>query len=104
MKFKILLLAAFAIFLFSCSTKSKIVSDDKPVPVKGNFVVKTTDSDIIKRGSYLFENNCGGCHSLPKPNEHTLEAWKPILDRMQIEAKISDQEKADIYFFISRSI
>lgn len=104
MKYKTSLLTVFVLFLFSCATKTKIVSEVKPEVISNEFVTESSESDIVKRGSLLYENNCGNCHSLPKTNEYTLEDWKPILDRMQKEAKISDQEKEDIFFYITRSI
>jgi cytochrome c2 len=104
MKFKTLLATFFFTILFACSTKSKIVSDEKPIVSNTNIVYESTERDMINKGSTIFQNKCGNCHDMPKTSDHSLEAWKPIMNRMQKEAQLSDQEKEDVLFYISRSI
>lgn len=93
-------LAAFPIVLFlilsfSCSSNKVVIAKD---------VVKaeTPEETSISNGKSLYENNCSICHDLPKPNSYTLEKWNPILKRMQVNAKITNEERESIYFYISK--
>jgi cytochrome c5 len=51
-------------------------------------------------GKDLYENNCGKCHDLFKPNDFSKEAWAPILVSMQEKAGMSDMQMASISNYI----
>lgn len=81
------------LFMFGCSTGSKVVSVQSEQ--------KVILSDSQKQGMTLNENNCKKCHRLFGASEFTIERWPGILDRMQKKAKITDQEKELIFNYLA---
>ena len=39
-------------------------------------------SKQIGEGKVLFESRCGTCHSVPRPDTHTMSEWPECLNRM----------------------
>ncbi len=54
----------------------------------------------LAQGKDLYENNCGKCHDLFKPQDFSKEAWAPILLSMQERASLSDMQMASISNYI----
>ncbi len=95
MKNKIIVVLALG-FLASCATKP--VQKTEPV------VTETTGDVMVANGKNLYEGKCGKCHDLPKTNAYTAEKWVDILKWMQPKAKISDQERETIHFYLTRQL
>jgi len=47
--------------------------------------------DQLALGRKLYIRNCSGCHSLKKPSSYTVDRWHPILMKMFVKAKITDE-------------
>jgi hypothetical protein len=54
----------------------------------------------LEDGRTLYVNKCAGCHNLRLPESRSAEAWPSILDRMQIKAKLTDDQKTHILQYI----
>jgi mono/diheme cytochrome c family protein len=98
MQRKFLLLTLVLIVLAGCSKKS---IPDKSVSKKN----QTTKSvaiipESLKLGSRLYATKCGNCHGLKRTDEFTSAAWLPIMDRMAVEARLSESEKASILAYV----
>lgn len=52
-------------------------------------------------GKELYENRCGKCHKLFTPSDYTVTKWPGILNRMQNKAKITDDQKAQVFAYLS---
>ncbi|MCL1677072.1 c-type cytochrome [Elizabethkingia meningoseptica] len=91
---KIIVVAGVTFFIISCGTRSKTVaSTDKPS-------FKLTEQQLAT-ATELFNTRCGKCHDLPKPEDHTAEQWKPIMDQMAPKAKLTDEEKNWVLAYVS---
>jgi hypothetical protein len=93
MKFKLIVLGTFFILILACSPKI--------VPTTPVFLGTILSPELVE-GKGIFENNCANCHDLYAPQDFTAEQWKPILLRMQIEAKISDEEREKVYAYLTK--
>jgi cytochrome c5 len=62
-------------------------------------VLATSEAMDVKA---LYESKCAKCHELPKPKSHSAFEWKPILDRMQPMAEITDEEKSAILSYVTQ--
>ncbi|ELV7525479.1 cytochrome c [Flavobacterium psychrophilum] len=91
MKIKIITVAILGIFIYSCSPKvvAPIVE-----------VKKIELTPELAAGKNIYENNCVGCHKLPKVNELSQEGWKPVLVRMQKKARLNDAQMVVISNYI----
>ena len=50
-------------------------------------LTQTTDSTTaMQQGKAIYEQNCGHCHHLKKPESHSESKWKEIVPRMVIKA------------------
>lgn len=57
----------------------------------------------LKKGRETYVNNCASCHQLYTPNKFSDKVWMDNLNEMQTRAKISDEEKALIYQYITNA-
>ena len=96
MKIKVFGLAIAAVVISSCASK-KVVQTSKTDNM-GKTIELTAEQ---QHGKSLFEANCGKCHKLFEPSKHNPEEWKVTLARMQKKAKISDEETASIYNYLT---
>ncbi|WP_300565964.1 cytochrome c [Flavobacterium sp.] len=94
MKLKIVALAIVGILLYSCAPKFASTTAAKNVVL----------TPALAEGKNLFESNCAKCHGLPPVTQHTKEDWIPVLDRMAKKAKVTDEQKASIYNYITASL
>ena len=103
MKFKVLSLTAFVLFLFSCGTKqvaTTTTTSSEPIAE----VPSDKLTLELAEGKNLYDNNCGNCHKLYEPKKFTQEEWKPILTRMQKKAKLDDTQMASISHYITSQL
>jgi cytochrome c5 len=99
MKSKIVAVAALAVVLFSCASKTVAV---QTAPTE---VAKTTVlSPELVEGKNLYENSCARCHKLYAPTAYSKENWQPILTRMQVKAHLDDVKMASISNYISSQL
>lgn len=94
MKNKIILLAIVSIVAFSCATKTKVATTET---VKEEIIAVKDYSE----GKALYENNCARCHKLYDTKEFSAEDWKPIVERMRKKAKLTEEEGAKIYDYVT---
>jgi len=97
MKTKLIAIASVFTFTLACSPKIQLPSEDTlPPPPE-----IPMSSELIE-GKTLFLNNCSKCHGLYDAKDFNAEQWKPIMLRMQKEAKISDEEREKIYAYLTK--
>ncbi|MEW5677352.1 hypothetical protein ABGT15_13635 [Flavobacterium enshiense] len=111
MKFNVFGVAIASLFIYSCASKQVVQTEKKEDAVKETVVQK----EVVKQeaeaavmltenqlhGKKVYENNCAKCHKLFEPSSHSATEWKPILERMQKKAKISDEETASVYNYLT---
>lgn len=55
----------------------------------------------LKEGRKLYTQKCGNCHNLFLPDKHTSKEWEYWLGIMGKKAKLKEQEKSDIYKYLT---
>lgn len=85
MKIIFLLLAGVLCLIASCS---------------GGYVVNMKEQTKFPDGRELFVSKCNSCHQLYSPNMYAKTAWDSILTPMKKKAKISSEQKYEIYNWI----
>ncbi|MGX7668714.1 cytochrome c [Flavobacterium pedocola] len=117
MKVKVLGLAIASVLIYSCASKQVVETTKKEEPVKQEAVKQevVVQQEIAKEeikaavmltenqlhGKTVYENNCAKCHKLFEPTSHSATEWKPVLERMQKKAKISDEDTASVYNYLT---
>lgn len=102
-KLSFLLLVAF--FSFACSKKTAPAKSEPapaPVPTPAEQPVQPVASipPAVTAGKSLFDGKCGKCHDFKQPELYTAPAWAPIMDRMAIKARLSDDEKKQVLAYV----
>lgn len=64
------------------------------------YVVNMNEQTDFPEGRELFVSKCNSCHQLYSPNQHTKIEWDSILVTMKNKAKISNEQKNEIYNWI----
>jgi hypothetical protein len=100
MKIKIIAIVLLGTFIYSCSPKA--IQPEAPKIDVAPIVIETPLTAELAEGKALFVNNCGKCHNLYDAKDFNAEQWKPIMLRMQQEAKISDEEREKIYAYLTK--
>jgi hypothetical protein len=55
----------------------------------------------LSSGRALYLQKCGKCHKLHSPKQYNAEKWQHNLEKMQPKARISNDEKALIYAYLT---
>lgn len=84
---------SFILLLSQCAPKFY-------TPSEANATATATLEELNK-GKTLLMDKCGSCHATPSPRKHDSNGWVTTLDRMQPQAKISDNEKALIFKYLT---
>lgn len=102
MKLRITAMAVLGILMYSCSPK---IAPTPPPPPPTEPVAAVTPAPAASpntaEGLYLYERNCAKCHRLYKPDEYTAQEWRPILEKMQKMAEITDDDREKIYAYLT---
>jgi cytochrome c5 len=93
MKYKVLALSVITAVLYSCSSKSSIPTAEVPK--------EKVLSPELAEGKSLYENSCGRCHQLYNAKDYSAEQWKPIVERMQKQARLDDAQGLKIYNYLT---
>ena len=62
---------------------------------------KMTKAESIAKGKTIFENSCGRCHDLPNPKSHTDAQWTGIVNAMAPKAKLTNEQGALVYDYVT---
>jgi cytochrome c5 len=110
MKLKTIAAASIAMLLYSCGSNapktqvSTLKPDTVQVPPRMASPNESTMSPMVAEGKIMYENKCANCHKLFAPTDFSKEDWPPILLRMQVKAKISDEDMAKINNYVYASL
>lgn len=74
------------------------------VPTEANAKLAGTSVQDLINGKVLYMNKCNQCHGLKKPGKYSATVWEGYIDDMQERAKITDNEKALIYAYLTSEI
>ncbi|MEI8049087.1 MAG: cytochrome C [Bacteroidota bacterium] len=55
----------------------------------------------LQQGHDLFQNNCGKCHKLPKPDSRSNPDWEKVLAKMAPKAKLDKDQSNLVYKYIA---
>ena len=106
MKLKTIAAAFIAMLLYSCGSNPPKTSvgaqtpDVVQVPPRMASPNESTMSPMVAEGKIMYENKCANCHKLFAPTDFSKEEWPSILLRMQVKAKISDEDMAKINNYV----
>ena len=105
MKSKIIIGVFALAFAYGCTAKKAVapVKEEATIaiidlPSKEKLVVT---AEVLIEGKSLYGMNCAKCHELFDAKSFTAEEWKPIVLRMQKQAKISDEQREKIYAYLT---
>ena len=102
MNYKIIALAALAVIIYSCASKSSVPTTEvkKTEPTVSTSEVRVLSPELAE-GKSMYENNCAKCHKLYDAKEFSAEEWKPIVARMQKKAHLEDFQGQKIYNYVT---
>jgi mono/diheme cytochrome c family protein len=95
---KSVLRISLALALLAFASCSKSLYDPTAANVSGDVTLEQ-----LKEGKALYTANCNRCHSLYTPKSFTREQWTKNLNRMQPKAKITEEQKAAIYSYLTHN-
>jgi len=81
------------ILLLGCSTSKKATTTVVTPPT-------SVPTEVASQGKELYENRCAKCHKLFAASDYTVKQWPGILNSMQGKAKITDEQKNQIFAYL----
>jgi len=103
---KILLLPALALgilFLSHCSPKVAKTVTPAPATRAPTMEPKFTDAQIMQ-GQDVYRSNCGKCHKLFNPADHSLDKWNKVLPPMIAKAHLDAQQGALVRAYVMANL
>ncbi len=88
----------FVIFLWGCSNIFAPPTE-ADVPVISDKWPSLTLAEL-QQGHRLYIRNCGGCHRLYSPLDHTEEEWHQLLPEMIGDANLGEAEQDLIFKYL----
>lgn len=82
-----------------CSVAKKLY-----IPTAANALKADLSVQDLINGKVLYINKCNKCHGLKKPSKYSAVVWDGYINDMQERAKITDNEKALIYAYLTSEI
>lgn len=103
---KIYVAIGLTTLVFACSPRiassgSSVQTKRETTPASPEPVPDVTVAGPPTPGQALFENNCANCHDLPSPSQYSKEQWIPIVQRMRVEAQLTEDEGNQVYDYIA---
>lgn len=84
----------------ACSAKKNVAETNTKEEIKQTANENLLKNDIAE-GKSLYENNCAHCHKLYDPKQFSAEEWKPIMQRMQKNAQLTDEQGMKVYNYLT---
>lgn len=94
---KISIVFAFSAILFACSHKT---TPTATTPIDNTVQPAPAALTMEEKGA-LYAASCVRCHRLVNPDEYTQEEWVGWLDKMAPKAKLTAEQKANVYDYLS---
>ena len=97
---KFSVIAFLCVVLFACSHKTKTSTSVTGTP-SPKISAAAAAGVTLEEKSALYSASCVRCHKLIAPAAHTKDEWVVWLDKMAPKAKITPEQKAHIYDYLS---
>lgn len=92
-----LIIFGAGLFLTSCTSTSTGTAASSTI------ATPSATTENIAQGKTVYENNCGKCHALPNPAAYSDEKWVGVMNWMAPKAKLTDEQKAFAYLYVTNS-
>ncbi len=87
-------------FLLACTSSSKDKTNILSVLPTSAYELSNAQLKVpgitmerLSAGKKIYISKCSGCHALKNPSSYTVDKWEPILQKMFVKAKLTDEEE-----------
>lgn len=98
---KLISITILSLIVFACSHKTKTAvskTEEAPSP---KVSAEAAAAVTMETKGALYAASCVRCHKLVEPSKFTKDEWVHWLDKMAPKAKITAEQKAQIYDYVS---
>lgn len=97
---KLIILSILSIAVFACSRKTSSSTAKTETPA-AKISAEAATAVTMEQKHALYAASCVRCHKLVEPSKFTKEEWVGWLDKMAPKAKITPEQKAQIYDYVA---
>lgn len=97
---KLIILSILSIAVFACSRKTSSSTAKTETPA-AKISAEAAAAVTMEDKQALYAASCVRCHKLVAPGKFTKEEWVGWLDKMAPKAKITPEQKAQIYDYVA---
>ncbi len=100
---KVLTLSMVSLIVFACShkTATTVTKNEDTLAPSPKISAEAAATVTMDQKSALYAASCVRCHKLVSPAKFTKEEWVGWLDKMAPKAKITPEQKSQIYDYVS---
>lgn len=98
---KVISISILSLIIFACSHKTTTVTKTETTEPSPKVSAEAAASVTLAQKGELYAASCVRCHKLVEPSKFTKEEWVGWLDKMAPKAKITPEQKAQIYDYVS---
>jgi cytochrome c5 len=88
---KYFIICLITAFIAACSATQHLQPAEADLALAQQRIPGITITQL-QDGYKLYVSKCSGCHRLHNPNEYSSDSWKPIIEKMVIKAKLTDDQ------------
>jgi cytochrome c5 len=96
---KLIAILSISLIVFACSHKTTTRTSATIAEMKTSSA--TVSHEQFMEGKITYEANCARCHALKEPSNYTADEWTKWIDKMAPRAKISEEQKQQIFNYVS---
>lgn len=100
---KLITICSLSIIVFACShkTKTSVSKTEETTAPSPKISAEAAAAVTMETKGALYAASCARCHKLVEPSKFTKDEWVHWLDKMAPKAKITAEQKAQIYDYVS---
>ena len=101
---KLITICTLSLVVFACSHKTTSSTTKTETPAETaspKISAEAAAAVTIEMKGALYAASCVRCHKLVEPSKFTKDEWVGWLDKMAPKAKITAEQKAQIYDYVS---
>ena len=100
---KIITISILSLIIFACShkTSTTVSKTEEATTPSPKISAEAAAAVTMETKGALYAASCVRCHKLVEPSKFTKDEWVGWLDKMAPKAKITPEQKAQIYDYVS---
>lgn len=95
----LLTIMSLSVLMAQCTAKKTATAVKSPEEIVAD-VKKNFTEQQMEEGKVVFNENCGKCHDIVKPEARTVAKWERVLPPMSKKAKLDEVQASKVRAYV----